>query len=179
MFEAHVQVKYKGVGSAEADAGVKNSSEYKEYNEVINKNCSCKGGDADSARQIEGAPEDGKTGDWRSQWLSSLGKNPHVLSLAVQTLWEVMTASEDDKVAALSNQVAAAYDWFCQNPQKHITAGLMTVTSDWGSFCLLNPSATLKLNDGLSEDIKKSISTSPTSIGWSGMGNGVLGLGIG
>lgn len=105
--------------------------------------CSCRGGNETEALLIEAKPESDDIKDHRSKWLETINANPNVITLSVQTLWEVMSEGGAElKKCAL--EVEKAFNWICSNPQVHQTHCRFTVSSDWGEIALLNPSAFIK-----------------------------------
>ena len=55
-----------------------------------------------------------------------------------------MASSLKDQVAARSPEFSAAYEWIAANPRTHRTQVSMFVDSDWGSFSLAVPAATIE-----------------------------------
>lgn len=93
------------------------------------------------ANKIEGSPESEEAGKAREEWIKTAAGKPNVSSFQVQPLWDVVRESGKKEVRDRMQDITDAFTWICANPRIHQTTCRFTVTSDWGDFSLLSPSA--------------------------------------
>ncbi|MCJ1292858.1 hypothetical protein MMC34_004411 [Xylographa carneopallida] len=141
-FAADVHAQYNGLtNGGKFDAEIKSTSQFKEFETLVQKSCDCFGGDPALALEIACAPENGDVYKYFTDWNKTAVNQPNVMSMETMAIWELMSLAADPKVYKRVDDFSNAYKWISSNPGVYITKCRFTINSDWGEIGLLTPSA--------------------------------------
>jgi hypothetical protein len=164
-FSANVSAEYNGLTTGgKFDGSVTNTSDYKTFQSTVQKTCSCQGGDPRMAVTISGHPNDKNICKHYNDWVDTTGTMPNIMSMQTVALWEVLAASMDDELVDLSPSVEDVFRYIVAHPGVHKTKCRFVISSDWGEFGLLTPSAIIRPDE--ENPAGKDFLISPTKVSW-------------
>ncbi|KAL8998631.1 MAG: hypothetical protein Q9169_002382 [Polycauliona sp. 2 TL-2023] len=153
-FNADVSVEFNGLTTGgKVDAGINGTSEFTTFEGTVQKTYSVRGGDEKLATKLDANIYDAGVFKTYEAWVNTTGPNPRLHSFQTMTLWSLVSAANDSKVADRARDLELAYNWIVENPKQHVTKGVLTIASDWGEMDLLTPSAFLTKGEGVPEGV--------------------------
>lgn len=165
-FKADLGAEFNGLTTAgKVDVSVRGSSQFKTFEQSVQKTSSCMGGDPDLSASISSDPQAKSVFDTYQSWVASADKKPSVMNFSTtMTLWDLMAAANSPALARRARDVYRAYKWIVGNPEQHLTRARLVITSNWGEVGILTPSAYV-IKDESQPDLP-GLSISRTKVTW-------------
>ncbi|KAF8319333.1 hypothetical protein DL93DRAFT_2164549 [Clavulina sp. PMI_390] len=139
-WQADVAVAYDGVStSGQFNASVSGSSEYSSFLSEKSQQISVQGGDPNLADALTSGYGNSSNYDNFSQWVKTTYENADLMSITVDSIWDVFSSAQSDTLYYAAQDLQDAFQWIVQNPAPHWTYVSLSLSTDWARFRLLNP----------------------------------------
>ena len=169
-FNADIWFLYKGLTSGgQFNVSVNTTSQYFTFSNNLHQSVSCFGGNTALANEINSNPQSNESFSWYEEWIETAETHPNAMSFSTLSLWSLISFASDPDVSGRSDDVRNAYYWIVQNPPKIQTSASFLISSDWGKFTLITPSATLLPDPAhpIDPNIASQVTFTGSSISWS------------
>ncbi|KAI4168387.1 MAG: hypothetical protein LQ343_006472 [Gyalolechia ehrenbergii] len=164
-FNVDVGAEFNGLTTkGKVDVDVKGESQYGTFEESVQRSSSCFGGDPDLSVSLGANPGADGVYDTFLKWSATAARGPNVMSFHSEPLWNIMNSAVDPVLAKRGPDVQKAYQWLVEHPEQHFTRARLIITSDWGEFGLLTPSAYI-VPDPMAEQ-KDGLNIESTKVSW-------------
>jgi len=174
-FQGDIKASFNGLVSAGSfDANIKDTEQYKTYEQSMGKTCNCLGGDGVLAAKIEADPTSDTVYKTYQAWSKTSSKYPKLLNFHTTPLWAIMYGAKDPTVMSYHTDVEKAYYHLAENPQIHKTRCRLTITTNWGQIALLSPAVFIAPdpNSPASAQNGETMSFARTKLTWDSNGSG-------
>lgn len=106
----------------------------------MEKTVAVRGGDQELGILLARNPSDL---DIYHRWAATHLQRADLVGVQTQEIWHLMQSSSDTDIIHAAKSVQDAYEYIVAHPLPHITRVQLTICSDWGTFTLLSPEATI------------------------------------
>lgn len=120
----------------------------------MEKTIAVRGGDPELGILLARNPSDL---DIYHRWGATHLQRADLVGVQTQEIWYLMQSSSDTEIIDAAKSVQEAYEYIVAHPLPHETRVQITICSDWGTFTLLSPGATITQDPSAEQNHSASI----------------------
>lgn len=150
------------ISSGEFNLKIKETENYRTFYAGMEKTIAVRGGDQELGILLARNPSDL---DIYHRWAATHLQRADLVGVQTQEIWHLMQSSSDTEIIDAAKSVQDAYEYIVAHPLPHVTRVQITICSDWGTFTLLSPEATITEDPNAVKNHFASIQSK--NVGWS------------